>query len=206
MADETGNIAALVLAGGHAARLGGADKPGITIAGRSLLAAVTAAAIEAGAIRVVVVGPARPDVMDGRVAFTSEEPPGAGPVPAVRAGLARVCEPWLLLLAADLPFLAGAHLRALRIAAQDAEAGALLTDDLGRPQWLVSCWRTARIRSALDEYGGASLGGLLGPLHPAEVMIGAEPGQPPPWLDCDTTDDLAAARAFADPDRKEGTR
>ena len=167
---------------------------------------MTAAAIEAGAIRVVVVGPARPDVMDGRVAFTSEEPPGAGPVPAVRAGLARVCEPWLLLLAADLPFLAGAHLRALRIAAQDAEAGALLTDDLGRPQWLVSCWRTARIRSALDEYGGASLGGLLGPLHPAEVMIGAEPGQPPPWLDCDTTDDLAAARAFADPDRKEGTR
>ena len=171
-----------------------------------MLAAVTGAAHDAGAARVVVVGPARPDLGGIGVEFTSEEPAGAGPVPALRAGLARVSEPWLFLLAADLPFLTGAHLRVLHAAAQDAEAGALLTDGQGRRQWLVSCWRTGRIRPALDEYGGASLGGLLGPLHPCDVAITTQPGRPPPWLDCDTSEDLAAARALADLDRKEGTR
>jgi molybdopterin-guanine dinucleotide biosynthesis protein A len=200
---EHGQIAAVLLAGGRASRLGGADKPAIRIKGRSLLAAVAAAASDAGAIRVVVVGPARPGIL---AEFTSEEPPGAGPVPALRAGLARVSEPWLLLLAADLPFLTGQHLRVLRASAQDAEAGALLTDGDGRPQWLVSCWRTEPVRTALARYGGASLGGLLGPLRPAQVAIGHEPGEPPPWLDCDTGDDLAAAMALAEQDKKEGTR
>ncbi len=138
--------------------------------------------------------------------FTCEEPPGAGPVPALRAGLAQVREPWIFLLAADLPFLTGAPLRTLHAAAQNADAGALLTDAEGRRQWLVSCWRSGRIQAALDEYGGASLGGLLGPLHPAEVAISTEPGRPPPWLDCDTSDDLTAAMAYANPDRREGTR
>ena len=203
MVDEHGQIAAVLLAGGRASRLGGADKPGIRIRGRSLLAAVAAAASDAGASRVVVVGPARPGIL---AEFTTEEPPGAGPVPALRAGLARVSEPWLLLLAADLPFLTGQHLRVLRAAAQDAEAGALLTDGDGTPQWLVSCWRTEQVRAALSGYDGASLGGLLGPLRPAQVAIGHQPGEPPPWLDCDTNDDLAAAMALAEQDKKEGTR
>ena len=196
----------MLLAGGRARRLGGTDKPGIAIGGRTLLARVAAAAADAGASRVVVVGPARP--VPGRIPaeFTTEEPPGAGPVPALRAGLARVAEPWLLLLAADLPFLNGPHLRALRAAAQGADAGALLTDGEGRPQWLVSCWRTDRVRSALAKYRGASLGGLLGPLRPACVTLGHVPGEPPPWLDCDTSEDLAAAIALAGQDRKEGTR
>ena len=207
MADEDpGHIAALVLAGGRARRLGGADKPGITIAGRSLLASVTAAALDAGASRVVVVGPARAEVTGARVLFAIESPPGAGPVPALRAGLAHVSEPWLFLLAADLPFLSSACLEKVRRAAKDAVAGALVTDREGRPQWLLSCWRTGPISTALDEYGGGSLGGLLAPLHPAQVAIGTEPGQPPPWLDCDTAEDLAAARAFAERDNKEGTR
>jgi molybdopterin-guanine dinucleotide biosynthesis protein A len=204
--DEQGQIAAVLLAGGRASRLGGADKPAMTISGRSLLAAVATAAVDAGASRVVVVGPARPGLGGLPAEFTSEEPPGSGPVPALRAGLAHVTEPWMLLLAADLPFLTGQHLRALRAAARDAQAGALLTDGDGRPQWLVSCWRTGHLRSALAGYGGASLGGLLGPLRPAQVSIGHGPGEPPPWLDCDTSDDLAAAIALADQDRKKGTR
>ena len=195
----------MLLAGGRASRLGGADKPAITIAGRTLLARVAAAAADAGAGRVVVVGPARAGLSGIPAEFTTEEPPGAGPVPALRAGLGRVAEPWLLLLAADLPFLTGPHLRALCAAAQDAQAGALLTDGDGRPQWLVSCWRTDRVRSALAGYRDASLGGLLGPLRPASVTPGRVPGEPPPWLDCDTSEDLAAAIALAGHDRKEGT-
>jgi molybdopterin-guanine dinucleotide biosynthesis protein A len=201
--DDPAQIAAaLVLAGGRATRLGGADKPAITVGGRSLLATVAAAAFDAGASRLVVVGPARPEMTGARVLFARENPPGAGPVPALRAGLAHVSEPWLFLLAADLPFLTGAHLKAVQVSARESAAGALLTDGGGRPQWLVSCWRTGKVRAALGTYGGASLGGLLAPLHPEQVAIGTEPDQPPPWLDCDTSDDLAAARAFADRPRK----
>ena len=55
----------IILAGGRATRLGGADKPGLVVGGRTLLAAVVAAGTEAGARRVVVVGPDRPGITDG---------------------------------------------------------------------------------------------------------------------------------------------
>jgi molybdopterin-guanine dinucleotide biosynthesis protein A len=189
--------AAVMLAGGRAGRLGGADKPGIEVGGRSMLASVAAAAAGAGARHLVVVGPARPAGMlpaGMAIDFTTERPPGAGPVPALRAGLLLVTEPWLLLLAADLPFLRDSHLRELVAAAGQAGAAALVDDD-GRAQWLVSCWRADDLRTALTAYRGNSLGGLLGPLCPAEVTVPA--GQAAPWLDCDTPEDLAAARALA---------
>lgn len=209
---KSGNLAAVVLAGGRASRLGGADKPGVRIAGRSLLANVASAAIGAGACRVVIVGPQRPDLIaelrDGgprppgaaamSVEFTSEQPPGAGPVPALRAGLDLIAQPRLVLLAADLPFLRDSHVRALLAAADGAAgAGAMLVDGQGRPQWLASCWGTATLRSALDRYQGSSLGGLLGPLRPTEVTTSAVAGQPPPWLDIDTREDMAEALALA---------
>jgi len=199
---RTGQVAALVLAGGGARRLGGADKPGLEVGGRSLLAAVAEAAAGAGACHVVVVGPVRPDLAGNlpggtAVDFTTERPPGAGPVPGLRAGLSLVAEEWLLLLAADLPFLRDSHLRELVAAAHRAASGALLVDGQGRPQWLASCWRTAGLKTALTGYQGSSLGGLLGPLRPAEVAVAAEAGQAPPWLDCDTPEDVTAARAFA---------
>jgi len=200
MAGRADALAALVLAGGQASRLGGADKPGIEVGGRTLLAAVAMAAAGAGAWHVVVVGPARPELAaalpgGARVDFTTERPAGAGPVPALRAGLTRVREPWLLLLAADLPFLRDSHLRELVEAAKRSGAGALLVDGDDRPQWLVSCWRTASLRTALAGYAGSSLGGLLGPLRAAHVAVAAG-GEAPPWQDCDTPEDVATARAL----------
>jgi molybdopterin-guanine dinucleotide biosynthesis protein A len=110
---------AIVLAGGRAARLGGADKPGLVVAGRPILSWVIAAAAAAGARAVVVVGPDRPGLtvpaagLPRGVAFVAEEPPAAGPVPAVRRGLAETRAPVVALLAADLPFLRAAQLRLL---------------------------------------------------------------------------------------------
>src|SRR5215472_1428613 len=192
------HLAALVLAGGRARRLGGVDKPAIEVGGRTLLGAVTTAAAGAGACHLVLVGPAGPELAtalpgDPHVEFTTERPPGAGPVPALRAGLALITAPWLLLLAADLPFLRDSHLRELVAAAEQSHAGALLVDDAGRPQWLLSCWRTDCLRTALTGYEGSSLGGLLGPLRASEVAVPA--GNAPPWLDCDTPEDVAAAGA-----------
>ncbi|MEV0587769.1 NTP transferase domain-containing protein [Nonomuraea sp. NPDC050310] len=104
-----------MLAGGAARRMSGADKPGMTVGARSLLERVVAAVADAG--RVVVVGPARD--LDG-VVFTREDPPGGGPVRALRAGLAEVTAPQVVVLAADLPFLLHDHVVALRAAAAGA--------------------------------------------------------------------------------------
>lgn len=209
-----------MLAGGRASRLGGADKPALVVGERSLLASVTAAAAAAGARVVVVVGPPRPGLVltAGRLRVVREDPPGSGPVPALRRGLAEVAAPWVLVLAADLPFIRAGHLTSLLAAAAGARpaagagladdagrpqwehrpaAGAVLADDSGRPQWLAGCWPTAALRAASSGYRGGSLRGLLGPLSP--VILGPSPGQPgpPAWLDCDTEDDVRRARAWS---------
>ncbi|MWA00429.1 NTP transferase domain-containing protein [Actinomadura sp. LD22] len=184
---------AVLLAGGRARRLGGVDKPAAPVGGRALIEWVAAAA--SGASRTIVVGPPR-DVPPGAVRVR-EDPPGAGPVPALRAGLAEVRAPWLALLAADLPFLRPVHVAALLDAARE-RAGAVLVDGDGRAQWLAGCWRTARLRDALAAYNGASLRGVLGPLDPAKVALPA--GDRPPWYDCDTPEDLARADGLARPD------
>jgi molybdopterin-guanine dinucleotide biosynthesis protein A len=187
----------IILAGGKGSRLGGQDKPGLTVGGRTLLGSVVAAGTAAGARRVVVVGPERPG-LDG-VSFVGEQPPGAGPVPALRRGLAEAPWPWVALLAADLPFLREGHLDAL-LTATAGHHGAVLVDGAGRPQWLAGCWRTGMLRRAATSYRGTSLRGLLGPLSPVLVSLAPAPGEPPPWLDCDTPEDLRLARELADAD------
>jgi molybdenum cofactor guanylyltransferase len=195
-------VDAVVLAGGSAARLGGADKPALVVAGRSLVASVLAAAGGAGARRMVVVGPDRPGLAHpaGELRVVREDPPGSGPVPALRRGLAETSAPWVFLLAADLPFLRAAHLRALLTAAGRAGPagwGAVLADDTGQPQWLAGCWRAAGLRTALAGYGGGSLHGLLRPLAPVLLRPGPDLAGPPPWLDCDTEDDVRLARDWS---------
>src|SRR6266516_7706711 len=106
--DPAPPLAAIVLAGGRASRLGGADKPGLVVGGRTLLATAVGAATGAGAGHVVVVGPARTGLASGaratgsscRVVFVREHPPGAGPVAALRRGLADIGAPVVAVLAA----------------------------------------------------------------------------------------------------------
>jgi|SRR5437868_2527412 len=184
---------AVVLAGGRARRLGGPDKPAVPVGGRPLIEWVAAAA--GGASRLIVVGPPR-DILPGAV-HVQEDPPGGGPVPALRAGLAEVRADRMALLAADLPFLRPAHLARL-LGATRGQHGAVLVDGDGREQWLAGCWRTDALRTALAGYAGASLHGVLGPLEPVAVTLPAGPR--PPWYDCDTPEDLAHADDLAGPD------
>lgn len=197
------DLDAIILAGGLARRLDGVDKPGLVVGSQSLAAAVASAAVAAGARRVILVGPRRPGLASiappGGLVFTREDPPGAGPVPALRAGLAQASAPWAAVLAGDLPFLRAPHLQAILDAATEAGRGALLADDTARAQWLTGCWPLADLRAALAAYQGASLRGLLAPLEPVLVRCPPEAGEPPPWLDCDTPAELAAARAWPGP-------
>jgi molybdopterin-guanine dinucleotide biosynthesis protein A len=205
---------AVVLAGGRGTRLGGTDKPALVVGAQTLLGSVVSAVTWAGAARVVVVGPERPDALSpgisgpgsggpgpgagARLSYAREEPPGGGPVAALRCGLAEVSATAVVLVAADLPFLRPAHVtRLLASLAGPAGPGVVLLDASGRPQWLVSSWPTAVLCGALDGYGGSSLRGLLGPLDPVLLPDETAAGEPPPWLDCDTTDDLRRARDWA---------
>ena len=178
---------AVVLAGGQARRLGGADKPGLELGGRSLLQRVLDACRDAG--RVVVVGPPRD--LPGGVVQVREHPPGGGPVPAVRAGLPHVTAPCVAVLAADLPFLDARTLAQLREQAQGHD-GALLLDDEGREQWLCGVWSTPALRAALDELQSPRLREALSRLDAVRLP---EPATAAAWFDCDTDDDVRRAQA-----------
>ena len=166
---------AVVLAGGSSRRMG-SDKPALYVGELTLLDRVLTAC--AAAQRTVVVGPSRDVSRD--VVWTREEPPGGGPVPALRAGLELVEQDVVVVLAADLPFLSPSVVDDLV-----ARTPAVVVGD-DRPQWLCGAWPTAALRTALqtDE---ARLGTVLRALSPALVAAVG-------WEDCDTPEDLARAR------------
>nr|WP_242641280.1 DUF6457 domain-containing protein [Streptomyces kasugaensis] len=117
-----------MLAGGAARRLGGADKPALSVGGRPLLDRVLAACPDAATT--VVVGPGRPTRR--AVVAALEDPPGGGPLAALDAGLRHTTAPTVLVLSADLPFLTRATVRALLGAAtaiSGATAAPVATED-----------------------------------------------------------------------------
>ncbi|MEF9884004.1 NTP transferase domain-containing protein [Streptomyces sp. P9-A4] len=186
---------AVVLAGGAATRLGGADKPGVRVGGRALLDRVLTAC--AGADRTVVVGGPRPTVRPVR--WTREDPPGGGPLAALDAGVRETRAEVLLVLSADLPFLDEDTVRRLLGAlAEDPEAeAALLTDAEGRDQPLVAAYRAAPLRRELAlaaERRGTLAGGALRLLAGALKLTRVAAG-PLASFDCDTWEDIATARA-----------
>jgi molybdopterin-guanine dinucleotide biosynthesis protein A len=187
---------AVILAGGTGRRLGGVDKAGLVVAGLPLLDRVLLASAAAG--RTVVVGERRSTVRP--VCWTREDPPGGGPLAGIAAGLAlnSIAESDVaaltVVLATDLPWLRAADLERL-IAALKAEPGAeaaVFTDSTGRLQPLAAAYRTRPIRSALA---------AVGPVHgkPVKLVLHALVVVTVPDLgaagDCDTPDQLAAARA-----------
>ncbi len=176
---------AIVLAGGRASRMGGVDKPGLTIGGRTMLAAALDAV--GGCTRTVVVGPERADV-DPAIIQAQEEPRGSGPVAAIAAGLRALGpgEPFVVILAADMPFLSPATVAAL---VGDADA-TFAVDAAGRPQYLVGRWR----RRALE----ARLAALDSPANqPMKALVpdGAALVPVDGVADCDTPDDVRRATA-----------
>jgi molybdenum cofactor guanylyltransferase len=191
--------------------MGGVDKVGLAVGAAPMLVSVAQAAAAAGTSRLIIVGPTRAGSVHDGVAtlaagrtgwlgWVQEDPPGSGPVAGLRRGLATAAAPWLVLLAADLPFLTAAHIRELLRAGghaagdPDLRPGVASTDTTGQPQWLTSCWQTSPLRAALTAYSGDSLRGVLASLNPAAIRLAVPAGDPPPWLDCDTPDDLATAR------------
>ncbi|MGY1916099.1 molybdenum cofactor guanylyltransferase [Blastococcus sp. SYSU DS0973] len=190
--DEFPPYAAVVLAGGRAQRLGGQAKPQLRVGGRTMLAAVLTAVGDAA--QRIVVGPRQEVPRD--VVLTREDPPGGGPVAALRAGLVAVDADVVAVLAADLPFVTHGLVGELRRRLH--RDGVLVVDDAGRDQLLLGVWRTAALRGAVGDPDGpralhrAVAGLAVDRHHPAPA-----PGEVAPWLDCDTPEELARAREVA---------
>ncbi|WP_328938131.1 molybdenum cofactor guanylyltransferase [Streptomyces tauricus] len=193
---------AVVLAGGAARRLGGADKPGVRVGGRALLDRVLAAC--SGAAVTVVVAEPRPTARP--VEWAREDPPGGGPLAALDAGLRYTTAEYVVVLSADLPFLDRETVRRLLTALHEGHGshdshesgveGVLLTDPDGRDQPLVAAYRRsallrelAALRAAHGELAGLPLRRLTGALELTRIT------DPVASFDCDTWDDIAAARA-----------
>lgn len=185
---------AIVLAGGAAKRLGGADKPAVRVGGRPLLDRVLAACSGAGTT--VVVGGRRPTAR--AVTWAREVPPGGGPLAALGAGVRHTSAERVLVLSADLPFLDADTVAALLAAAgRDGVEGALCSDEGGRDQPLVAVYRGEPLRRELAflavEHGG--LGGLPLRLLTRELTLCRVAAGPLASFDCDTWEDIASARA-----------
>jgi molybdopterin-guanine dinucleotide biosynthesis protein A len=171
---EASPAAGILLAGGAGSRLGGVDKPALTVAGSALIERALAAL---GDVPVVVVGPKR--TLSRAVLATREDPPGAGPAAALAAGIDALrgrVEPAALVavLATDLPAVSAATVSRLARAVEDSgrAAGAVLVDSADREQLLLGVWRYRDLLTALagrPSWVGASVRAFLAPMDRVRV-------------------------------------
>lgn len=186
-------LAAVILAGGTGARLGGADKAAIEYAGTTLLDRALAAT--GAAVEVVVV--ADPTPTSRPVTFAREEPAYGGPVAGLLAGRAALtgAPDLLVVLAVDMPHVTAGTVARLAAAVDEDDGvdGAVLTGADGRRR-LAFVVRTDRLDAVSPaDPDGAAVHALLAPLALREVTaVGREASG------VDTVEDL---RHLADEER-----
>ena len=169
--------AAVIVAGGAGLRLGGVDKPALTVEGGTLLDRALAAV---GGVPTVVVGPVR-DLPAG-IRQTQEQPPGSGPAAAVSAGVGALPSladnALIAVLAADLAGITPATIGRLAaavgpggIAGDPSPTGAVLVDADGRRQYLLGVFRLGPLLDAVRtaDWTGRPVRALLDPLIDVEV-------------------------------------
>jgi molybdopterin-guanine dinucleotide biosynthesis protein A len=181
--DTAGVFAAIIFAGGRATRLGGVDKVMIEVDGVTLLERSLRAVGDADPV--VVVGPRR-DVSRA-VVWVREDPPGAGPVAALRIGVDALAglpgRTQVAVLAGDLVGIDGRTVPRLRSTLDDVDgAGVVLVDGDGYVQWMHGVWWLHALRGA---QAGKSLKSVLGALP--YVTLPERAGES---ADVDTPDDL----------------
>jgi molybdopterin-guanine dinucleotide biosynthesis protein A len=185
---QTDRIGAVVLTGGSAVRLGGADKASIELGGLTLLEHALGAMLDID--EVVVVGDPVPTTRP--VTFVREDPAGGGPAAGVLTGLRSFARrpDVLAVLAVDMPLVTSATVRRLMLALE--HDGAALIDTGRHLQYLCAVYRTEaleRARPSYEDEHGLSMRDLVGGLRLAHV-----PAFGPETRDLDTWEDLRDLR------------
>lgn len=187
---------AIVLAGGAARRLDGADKGAVQLAQIPLLR--RALEIVASARLTVVVGPASNAGTAGatdrpqQITFITEAPPRSGPAAAIAAGLAETTAEVVVVLACDMPFVGADTVQRLLAAVTDQSDGALLVDETGRRQYLAAAYRSRALRAALgrlEPIQNAPVHKAISVLAMSEII--ADPNEA---FDIDTWSDVDRSR------------
>lgn len=188
-------IAALILAGGDARRMGGGDKPLLELGGRPMLARVIATlARDVAGIAISANGdPARfadfslPVLADGEFA-------GEGPLAGVLAGLdwaAGIGAAALLTVPGDTPFIPAGLAAALAPPPACAASG-------GRTHHLVALWPLdcrVRLRALLSAPGRRDMAHFSRAIGTRTVDFPV--AERDPFMNINTPADLAAAQAIA---------
>lgn len=189
---ESKRTGAVILTGGRAVRLSGADKASIELGGLTLLEHALGAMLDVD--EVVVVGDPVPTTRP--VTFTREDPPLGGPAAGLLAGLACFARrpELVVVLAVDMPLVTSATVaRLVEAATSHAEAdGAALIDDGRKLQYLCAVYSVEalnRVRPSYEEEHGLSMRALIGRLRIEHV-----PAFGPETRDVDSWDDLLTMR------------
>ncbi|MFC7495722.1 MULTISPECIES: NTP transferase domain-containing protein [unclassified Nocardioides] len=169
-------FAAIVLAGGRAVRMDGADKASIEYAGRSLLEHAIGALVDAD--EVVVVGDPVPTSRP--VTFCREEPRFGGPVAALLTGYDALAErpATVGVLAVDMPRVTPLTFGRLREAAAGRD-GAFLCDADGHRQLagVLDAIRFDAVRPDSEAQHGMSMRALLADLDLALLPPAGDEGR-----------------------------
>ncbi len=174
---------AIVLTGGRAARLEGAVKGAISVDGRSLLDRALETVTAAGAARIVAVGDPLPTSLPVR--WAREDPPYAGPVAAIWAGLDALPRPAdaILVLAVDMPGVTPRTIARLLAASAGRDGAVLASGGHRHLAAVTSAAALGRVRPA--DPAGLAVRTVWSSLDLADVL--AEPGEAD---DVDTPGDL----------------
>lgn len=186
-------VDSLILAGGRSSRLGDSDKQKLQIGGETLLRRSVDAVRASGARNIVIVGD---EGVDG-VATVREDPPFAGPVAAIDAGVRALPggADGVIVIACDMPGV-GAALPVLLAA---FEGDGAIAVDRGHRQHLAIAVEPRALRAAigsLPSVNDASMRALLGNLDLVEVVVPEGSTD-----DIDTWDDAARFGAARPTDR-----
>jgi molybdenum cofactor guanylyltransferase len=103
------DVSALVLAGGKATRLGGADKRELVVGGQTIFQ--RQCAVLGSRVAEILVSSARP-VPGYRT--VPDAVADVGPLAGIAAGLGVASTPWLLVIAGDMPYITGAWIDLIR--------------------------------------------------------------------------------------------
>lgn len=179
----------------------GRHKPGISVAGRPIIARILD--VVAG-WPVVVVGSA--EAVPTGVRVVTEQPPGGGPVAGLGAGWVALTDGTyaaelgpsgpdvVVVLAGDLPLLTRGHVEGLARAVVEArpEQKVAVSVSSDGPNWLCAAWPAALFAERLSAVGGpagVSVRRLLSGVPLLEIADRADVA-----VDVDTPEDLLRAR------------